>query len=139
MLVIEALWLSLLAECMLICGLGENRTHDPRIKNPLLYPSKLPIHKPKSIFFTYCRYRYILLAPATLQAENALVMQTDNLEQFLPTMGAYSEPFAVALVGLVCIFLCNYVHIGILSTANLSPFSRKTKYLGEKITPNSRK
>ena len=53
--------------------------------------------------------------------------QTHHLEQLLPAMGAESESFSVALVGLVCIFLCNYIHISIVHTAKLSLFSYKTK------------
>ena len=70
------------------------------------------------IFFIYCCYLYVFLASAALVAEQTLCMQTFYFKKFLSATRAYRKPVAVASVCLVSVFLCNYVHIGVLSPQN---------------------
>lgn len=87
----------------------------------------------KLIFITYDKYLHILSAPTAFMPEYPFVRDTFNFKKLLLASGAYRKSVAVASVCLVGIFFCYYCHVDILSSAKLSLFSYKTKYLNEKM------
>ncbi len=100
------------------CGAGRTRTADLDVMSVASYQLLYRAINLKSIFFTYYSHLYVFLASAALVAEQTFCVQTFYFKKFLSATRAYRKPVAVASVCLVSVFLCNYVHIGVLSPQN---------------------
>ena len=119
----------------MFCGSERTRTYElvrGRIYSPLQLPLCDTPDNHKSIFLIYHSDPYVLLATAAFVAEKAAIVYALYLEQFLSAVGTYCQLVADAGIALLCVHLCNYGHIGILSLAKLSLFSNKTKCLDNK-------